>query len=421
MTERGAPDDDAAWLRPPRFHADDGEHRQASWLELFFDLVFVVTVAGMVSLLRDDLATFGVLFVPTWWLWMDFSYYGDQFDADDVVYRLALLTVMFGVLFTGKARESALHDDVSAAPLVFGAMYAILVGLYARAYRPNPELRPLIRRYVVAMTVAGALFVISALVPPPWRFALWFTAIAVPMANSPLTYAKLPNLPSQVSHMPERFGLFTIIVLGESIVAVGAALQRLQFSAPVIGACLAGFAIASALWWIYFVRDDPSALSAFLEGDRRALLKSHAYGYAHALVYAGIVVGAVGVEEAILGLGEPVGGAGHGGGEGSDEESGHGGGHGPFVAALLAGGTAVALLGTAIVHRAASRPLPGIAFAARLIFAAGLAALAVAGASGVVSGAATLHATAAAAVALAALETRLLPHPEALPSEAGEV
>ena len=253
MTKNGRTGNDAAWLRPPRFHADDGEHCQASWLELFFDLVFVVTVAGMVSLLRDDLslvglATFGVLFVPTWWLWMDFSYYGDQFDTDDVVYRLALLTVMFGVLFTGKARDSALHDDVSAAPLVFGTMYAVLVGLYARAYRPNPELRPLIRRYVVAMAVAGALFMLSALVAPPWRFALWFAAIAVPMANSPLTYVKLPDLPSQVSHMPERFGLFTIIVLGESIVAVGAALQWLQFSAPVIGACLAGFVLASALW-----------------------------------------------------------------------------------------------------------------------------------------------------------------------------
>ena len=182
----------AAWLRPPRFLSDGGEHRQATWLELFFDLVFVVTVAGMVSLLRDDLslaglATFAVLFVPTWWLWMDFSYYGDQFDTDDVVYRLALLTVMFLVLLTGKMRDSALHDAFSAAPAAFGAMYSILVGLYARAYGPNPELRPLIRRYLVAMSCACALFTLSAFVPPPWRFALWFVAIAVPMVNSPPT------------------------------------------------------------------------------------------------------------------------------------------------------------------------------------------------------------------------------------------
>ena len=376
----------------------------------------------MVALLRDDLsaaglAAFAVLFVPTWWLWMDFSYYGDQFDTDDVVYRLALLTVMFGVLFTGKARESALHDELSAAPFVFGGMYAILLGLYARAHRPNPELRPLIRRYTVAMGIAAALFALSALVPPPWRFALWFAAIAVPMANSPLTYATLPDLPSQVSHMPERFGLFTIIVLGESVVAVGVALGELELTVPVIGACLAGFALASALWWIYFVRDDPSALSAFLEGDGRAMLKSHVYGYAHVLVYAGIVVGAVGIEEAILGLGEPSSGGGHGDGGGDDRA----GGHGPFVAALLAGGTAVALVGIAIVHRAAARPLPVSAFAARLVVAAGLGTLAAFAAAGAVSGAGTLHATAAAAVGLAALETWLLPHPEALPSEAGEL
>ena len=168
------------------------------------------------------------------------------------------------------------------------------------------------------------------------------------------------------------------------------------------------------------MRDDPSALSAFLEADERALLKSHVYGYAHLLVYAGIVVGAVGVEEAILGLGEPADGGGHGGGDGGGGAGGHATGHGSFVAALLAGGTAVALLGMAVVQRSASKPLPGTAFAARLTVAATLGALAAFAAAGAVSGAATLHATAAATVGLAALETWLLPHPESLPSEAGK-
>ena len=91
-----------SWLQPPRLRTE-GEHRQATWLELFFDLVFVVTVAGLAALLRQDLTAAGIgwlafLFLPIWWLWMDYSYYGDLFDTDDVVYRLALLAVMFGIV-----------------------------------------------------------------------------------------------------------------------------------------------------------------------------------------------------------------------------------------------------------------------------------------------------------------------------------
>ena len=392
--------DRAAWLLPPRLQSG-GEHRQATWLELFFDLVFVVAIAGLASLLRDDLTAAGVgwfafLFLPTWWLWTDYSYYGDLFDTDDVVYRLALLAAMFGVVTISRSAPEVVAGGAAWGALVFAGLYLVLCGLYARALGPNPELRPLVRRYVVATAVAAALYAASAFVPAPGRFALWVAAVAVPMVNSPVAYYQLPDLPTQVSHMPERFGLFVIIALGEAVVGVAEAVAEVATTPAVLAASAGGFALAAALWWTYFIRADPSSLNAELGEGRRSVLRSHVYGYSHYVVYAGIVAASVGAEEAILAVG---------------------GDHAFSAVArwTLAGGVGVSVVGMALVHWGAATGLPRRVFALRLAVAAGLGAVAAIGwtpgvALAVVSG---------ALVALAAVETVLLPHPDALPNEAG--
>ena len=395
---------DSRWLRAPRFRTDEGEHRQATWLELFFDLVFVVAVAGLAGLLREDLspsgfAWFAFLFLPTWWLWTDYSYYADQFDSDDVLYRLALLAAMFGIVTVSRTAPEIVRGEAAWGGLVFAGMYAVLGGLYARALRPNPDLRSLTKRYVVADVLAAGLYAASAFVPPPWRFALWGVAVFALMANSPLAYYQLPGLPSQLSHMPERFGLFTIIALGESVVGVAEGVAETPGTAAVLAASLAGFALGAGLWWTYFIRDDPSALSAALDAGRRALVVSHVYGYAHYFVYAGIVAASVGVEEAIIAMGE---------------------GHAlePGARWALGGGTAVALAGIATVHRAAARPLPTSAFAVRLAVAGLLGVLALLP-LGLTPWAFLLATTGAVlALALALFETLTLPHPARLPDEA---
>ena len=217
------------------------------------------------------------------------------------------------------------------------------------------------RRYLVASGLAAALYAASAFVPAPWRFVLWAVAVAVMMANSPLAYYRLPDLPTQVSHMPERFGLFTIIVLGEAVVGVAEAVSETPHTPPVLAVSALGFALGAALWWLYFIREDPSALSTALAGGRATLLRSHVYGYSHYLVYAGIVAASVGAEEAILAVG----------GEHAFP---------PAARVALAGGVGLAVLGMAVVHRAAAQGLPTAVFGVRLTVAAGLAALAASGA-----------------------------------------
>ncbi len=335
--------------------------------------------------------------MPTWWLWTDFSYYGDLFDTDDVVYRLALFAAMFGVVAISRVAPRVAEGEAAWGALVFAGMYAVLTALYARAYKPNPRLRPLTRRYVVAMAVAAALYGVSFFAEPPWRYALWGAAVFVPMANSPLAYYQLPDLLSQLSHMPERSGLFMIIALGESVVAVTEGIAEVPWTPRVVGVSVTGFALGAALRWTYFIRDDSSALSTALEGGCRALVRSHVYGYAHYFAYAGVVAASVGVEEAILAVGE---------------------GHHLEAAGrwALGGGTAVALSGMAVIHRAAAMPLPARAFAVRLGGAGLLVALVVLPLG--LPAAGLLLAVSGLVLALAVFETSVLPHPDALPDEA---
>ena len=270
-----------------------------------------------------------------------------------MVYRLTLLAAMFGVVTISRAAPQVVAGGAAWGALVYAGIYAVLCGLYARALRPNPELRPLTRRYLVATATTASLYAASAFVVLPRRFALWAVAVTVPMANSPLAYYQLPDLPTQTSHMPERFGLFVIIALGEAVVGVAQAVAEVPTTAAALAASAAGFALAAALWWTYFIRADPSSLNAELDQGRGSVVRSHVYGYSHFFVYAGIVAASVGVEEAVLAVG----------------------GDHAFPAAArwtLAGGVGVSVAGMAAVHRAAAQGLPTGVFALRLAVAAGL-------------------------------------------------
>ena len=110
--------------------------RHATWLELFFDLVFVVAIAELAHLLHDHLdwggiASFAILFIPVWWLWIDFSYYADQFNVEQGFYRLIMLGIMFGMIVLALTLPEALQVEGSAQfASVYTALRLVIVGLY---------------------------------------------------------------------------------------------------------------------------------------------------------------------------------------------------------------------------------------------------------------------------------------------------
>jgi low temperature requirement protein LtrA len=138
--------------------------------------------------------------------------------------------------------------------LAYVGIRAILIVLYARAGRRNPHARPLTRRYAIGFSIAALIWLASAFVPPPARYAVWALGMVVDFAV-PLSSRRLNALlPPDVPHMSERYGLFTIIVMGEAFVKVISSAPEKPLVAAELALGALGLVIVGAMWWIYFDR-----------------------------------------------------------------------------------------------------------------------------------------------------------------------
>ena len=290
-------------VSPPRLRTKEEEgHRSATWLELFYDLVFVVAVAVLAVRLLDDATAEGIAiyfgyFALVWWLWASHTFYADRYDTDDLVYRLLAAGQMVAVVIIA----ASLSVGVAASTTAFAVGYAIcriiLVAMYWRAYRHVHETRDLLRGYLYGFGLAAVIWTASAFVPDGTRYALWAIALFIDLATPWVMRIEQAKVPFDVSHLPERFGLFTILVLGESIAAVVAGLAHVEWGfSPVFTSALA-VGIATSLWWLYFdnargsvVRRDPSV---------RRTWRPTVWLYAHLPLAASLVSGGVALEHAV--------------------------------------------------------------------------------------------------------------------------
>ncbi|MGD1943689.1 MAG: low temperature requirement protein A [Leptolyngbyaceae cyanobacterium] len=336
-------------------NAEDDRERHATWLELFFDLVFVFAIAELAHLLHSDptwggIAGFAALFVPVWWLWIDFSYYADQFDVDRGPYRLVMLGVMFGLVIMALTIHDALHGGSATFAAAYAALRFVIIFLYVQAWRWVPQSRELTARYTISFSIAFCLWLLSIFVPEPARFWLWAIALLIEVSNGPITYLTIRTVPTQKSHMDERFGLFVIIVLGEAIIAVATGVSETtwQWQSALTGA--GGFLTAVSLWWMYFERANESTINQALRGGKLALLRAYLYGYSHILAFMGIVATGVGVQLAIEAVSS------------SD--------FGAEARTVLCGGVAIFLVGVTALQWATPQSLPRGVVVARLVLAA---------------------------------------------------
>ncbi|MEM9505851.1 MAG: low temperature requirement protein A, partial [Cyanobacteria bacterium P01_E01_bin.43] len=335
--------------------AEDDRERHATWLELFFDLVFVFAIAEVAHLLHSDptwagIAGFAALFVPVWWLWIDFSYYADQFDIDRGPYRLVMLGVMFGLVIMALTIHDALQGGSAAFATAYAGLRFVIIFLYVQAWRLVTPSRELTARYTISFSIAFGLWLLSIAVPEPVRFWLWAIALLIEVSNGPITYLTIRTVPTQKSHMDERFGLFVIIVLGEAIIAVSTGVSETawQWQSALTGA--GGFLTAVSLWWMYFERADESTINQALRGGKLALLRAYLYGYSHILAFMGIVATGVGIQLAI--------------------EAVSSGDFGAEARTVLCGGVAIFLVGVTALQWATPQSLPRGVVGARLVLAA---------------------------------------------------
>jgi low temperature requirement protein LtrA len=300
-----------------RIHKSKGD-RRVTWLELFFDLVTVVAISRLGLLLHHDHSFAGVLafaglLIVVWWVWISYSYLADIFDNDSAFDRLIQLTGMAGLAIVALS----LPGGQTASPTLFAAanagLFALLGAVYLFSGRSEPEARELSRWYVSGSWTGALLWIVSIFMDAPLQYYAWGAAVlANALISGPLAYARMRHAPEQNSHMPERFGLFLLIVLGEVILATINGIADVHLNGTGIATGLAGFAIAAAIWWIYFDHFDGSLITKAIQHGPGAQVRSFIYGYGHLLVYAAIIITGVGIELAIehAGAAEPLIGTG---------------------------------------------------------------------------------------------------------------
>ena len=277
--------------------------RKVTWLELFFDLIFVAAVAQVAEPLREHYAIGGVirfatLFALIWWAWTGYTIFATMFDADDGVQRLLTLLQMFVVAAMAANADDDLDSRSSAG---FAAAYAVLrlvlVAQYCRA-RHLPDARPLTTRYIVGHGTAALIWLASALTPAPFRYVLWALAFAIDLGTPWLALPHTVKVPPDPAHLPERFGLFTLILLGEGIVAVMHGMKsQNDWTAVAASSAFLGMALLFLVWWWYF--DVAAAASERLVRSRVDALRFHVWSYAHFPLYVGLVVTGVGVQRIV--------------------------------------------------------------------------------------------------------------------------
>lgn len=244
-------------LRAPRLRTaqEDESHRAATWLELFYDLVFVVGVGQLGHRLAVNHTAQGVwifigLFVPLWWTWASYTFYADRYDTDDLGQRLLAVVQMVSIMLM--AASIGREDSLTSFAVAFVMAKAVLLVMYWRAYRNVDVSRDLVRGYLMGFSLGGLFWLVSIWVPGPWKYYLWVIGLLVDFYTPWRVREAQKRVPLSITHLPERFGLFTILVLGESFVAIVGALSHGDWEVGLTIGAILGVVVASGMWWLYF-------------------------------------------------------------------------------------------------------------------------------------------------------------------------
>lgn len=290
------------------------EERRTSPVELLWDLVFVFAITQVTTLLSHDLTWGGfgramLALALVWWAWSAFVWAANAQDPDAPGLRAALLVAMILIFVAGLALPHAFGDDGTLFALTYAGVRFIHLGLYADASRRGNASWSAIAGFAVTIVLGMGLLIAGSFVDGDGRVALWALAAAIDYAGPAwLTRERLRGLQQvAVAHFAERYSLFIIICLGESIVAIGVGASGRELDTELVAAVTLALLITVGMWWTYFDTLAATAEERLRAHDDPVLAAADAYSYIHLVLVAGIIVFAVGVKAAIAHIDEPLG------------------------------------------------------------------------------------------------------------------
>ena len=260
----------AVHLGHPALRTADGHHRderRASWLELFFDLAFAGAVGQLAGAFQSHpglgaLAGFVILFTPIWWLWVQFTFYADRHETEDAAHRIAILVAILLCVALAASAPRALAGHPAGFVIAFACLRGLQLLLYARAWRHLPATRPLYSCYLICFSAGGALWLASLTVGGSARYAFWGAALLTDAAGSLAMLAPRRRLPLNSAHLADRFQIFVLIVLGESMARLISAAAARPWSLPLAIVLTAALLTLAALWWGWLTAADRRALDS---------------------------------------------------------------------------------------------------------------------------------------------------------------
>ena len=286
-----------AMIRPMRARDPAQHHRPATQLELFFDLVIVIAIASLTAAFHHAISAghgpqmlpnFIFLFLALWWAWMNYTWFSSAFDNDDAVTRALVLVIMAGALiFAGGIGYIFETLDFSFGIFGWIIMRIGMVSLWLRVARAVPALRATALRYACGISLAQLLWIglAFAIAPGSTAFFLVGCGLFVLEWSIPPYAERAGATPWHRDHMIERYGLLTIIVLGEVLLSIAATFGALfegRFDGALIVIALSALITVFAFWWIYFA-------------ETRHLSTGYArhtflWGYGHLFIFASLAL-----------------------------------------------------------------------------------------------------------------------------------
>jgi low temperature requirement protein LtrA len=274
--------------------------KRVTWAELFFDLVYVFAVTEVSSLLHENhgwawLLRALIVFVPLYWSWVGTSILANTQDLTSAASRIGIFAVGLCGLFMALAVPDAYGDRGA----LFGCAYmAARIVLATMMFRRVPwSINPI----AVGLVVSGPLILAGGFVHGTAREAIWGVAALIDLSSPTVLRNRLRTMRFDPGHLAERFGLFLIIALGESVVAIGgpAAAQRGHLSAGVLSAVAAAFVLACGLWWVYFHFAADAMRYALTTAQVQTHIARHVMTYGHLMLIGSVIAVAVGMRESV--------------------------------------------------------------------------------------------------------------------------
>jgi low temperature requirement protein LtrA len=282
-------------------------------LELFFDLVFVLSITQVTALMSahpswEAVGQGMLVLAALWWAWAAYSWLTNTLDPEQDGTRLAVLAAMAAMLVVALAVPQAFGDDA----ILFGGAYFAVRALHILLYeiaarsRGDEELHTNVHLMAPGALSGPALLIVAGFLDGAAQAGLWALALAIdytsPLRAGPGGWSLSPH------HFAERYGLIVIIALGESIVAIGAGAAGIDLGAGEVAAALLGVGAAAALWWIYFdvVAIVTERRLARAQGADREALARDSYSYLHLALIAGIVLFSLGLKKTLAGVSDPL-------------------------------------------------------------------------------------------------------------------